>query len=178
MDLEQIISWIANLIQIGSVVFTAVSLWRARQALTHYLKARKTEMSARPWALIIGLGSDIQGQVQAYLQDQKLDMPIEPYTRKGFVTAEDFYPILKDIMTIKDKLTQAGATEVHLFYKGPITMATAIGAATDNWVPIKVYEYTKGTYQLTCVLEKETVKGLLAGDALAAGEAILTNTRG
>ncbi|MEA3397648.1 MAG: SAVED domain-containing protein, partial [Chloroflexota bacterium] len=159
---------------IFSVLFTAWSLWRARRALTRYLQARKTEVSARPWALVIGLGNDIQGQVQAYLQDQKLDMPIKAYTRKGFVTAEEYYPILKDIMGIKDKLTQAGATEVHLFYKGPVTMATAIGAATDNWVPIKVYEYTKGAYQLTCVLEKETVKGLLTGDALAAGEAILT----
>jgi hypothetical protein len=51
-------------------------------------------------------------------------------------------------------------------------MATALGAITDNWVPLKVYEYSKGTYQLTCVLEKETVKGLLAGDVLAAGEAL------
>lgn len=172
MTAESIIGWIANIIQIGSVIFTAYSLWHAKRALDKYLKQRKTEVSARPWALIISLGSDIQGQVNAYLQDQKLDIPVEPYTREGFIGPDDFYPILKHLLSIKNKLTQAGVTEVHLFYKGPVTMAIALGAVTDNWVPLKVYEYSKGTYQLTCVLEKETVKGLLAGDVLAAGEAL------
>ncbi len=174
MSLERIVSWVANSIQIGSVIFTVVSLWRARRALTRYLEARKTTVTARPWALVISLGSDIQGQVQAYLQDQKLDMPIEPYVREGYIASESVYKILRDLVHVKDKLTKAGVTEVYLFYKGPVTLATAIGAVTDNWVPIKVYEYTKGAYQLTCVLEKETVKGLLAGDVLATGEAILT----
>ena len=69
---------------------------------------------------------------------------------------------------------QTGATEVHLFYKGPVTMAMAIGAVTDNWVPIKVYEYTQGAYRLNLVLEKETVKGLFVGDAVSEAEELLT----
>jgi hypothetical protein len=171
------LGWLANLIEIGSVVFTVVTLWRTRLALSRYLAARKTKMTARPWALVISLGSDILGQVKGYLADEKMDMPIESYSREGFISTDEFYPILKSIMMIKDKLTQAGATEVHLFYKGPVTMATAIGAATDNWIPIKVYEYTQGRYQLACVLEKETVKGLLAGDTLIKGETVLPETQ-
>ncbi|MBN1935633.1 MAG: SAVED domain-containing protein [Anaerolineae bacterium] len=174
--MERIVSWVANLIQIGSVVFAVVSLLLARRELTRYLRRRKTELSERPWALIIGLGSDITGQVEGFLKDQKPNMPVESYVRDGMVSTEDLYPLLKDLLRIKGKLTQAGVTEVHLFYKGPVTMAMAIGAITDNWVPIKVYEYTKGTYQLTCVLEKETVKGLLAGDVMDVGKSVLTQS--
>jgi hypothetical protein len=177
MQLERIVGWIANVIQIGSVIFAVVSLWLARRELTRYLKARKAATSGRPWALIIGLGSDIAGQVEAYLADQKLDLPTRTYTRKGYVSSDDLLSILKDLLKIKDDLTQAGATEVHLFYKGPVTMAMAVGAVTDNWVPIKVYEYTQGEYRLSCVLEKETVKGLLVGDVAEAGKTILAQTR-
>jgi len=177
MKLESIVGWVANLIQIGSVVFTVASLWLAKRELTRYLKARKTLISARPWALIIGLGSDISGQVKGYLADQELDIPTKTYTREGYVSCDNLYPILKDLLSIKDELTQAGATEVHLFYKGPVTMAMAVGAVTDNWVPIKVYEYTRGQYELCCVLEKETVKGLLIGDIAEAGKAVLVQTQ-
>ncbi len=174
--LKEIVGWAANLIQIGSVAFTVVSLWLARRELARYLRERKTEVSARPWALIISLGSDITGQVRGFLADTKIDMPIESYVREGLVSAEDLYPILKDLLKLKNRLTQAGATEVHLFYKGPVTMAMAVGAITDNWVPIKVYEYTKGKYQLSCVLEKETVKGLLVGDAVDVSRDLLTGS--
>ena len=174
MTLENVVSWVANLIQIGSFIFVIILFLRARAELARYLRSRKTTVSERPWALAIGLGSDITGSVKEFLKDQGLDIQVESYAREGFISPDDFYPILKDLLRLKDKLTKVGVTEVHLFYKGPVTMAMAIGAVTDNWVPVKVYEYTKGTYQLDLVLEKETVKGLLIGEVTSEGESLLT----
>ena len=46
-------------------------------------------------------------------------------------SAQEESMIVKDLLKIKDQLTQVGITELHLFYKGPVTMA--IRAITDNW---------------------------------------------
>ncbi len=171
---ENIVSWAANLIEIGSFVFVIILFLRARAELARYLHSRKDTLSERPWALTVGLGSDITGTVAEYLKDQGLDIQVESYTREGYISPDDQQRILKDLLKIKDRLTQVGVTEIHLFYKGPVTMAMAIGAITDNWVPIKVYEYTQGGYRLNLVLEKETVKGLLMGGVVSEGEDLLT----
>jgi hypothetical protein len=174
MSLESVISWVANLIEVGSFIFVIILFLKARAELARYLRSRRTTVSDRPWALAVGLGSDITGSVKEYLRDMRLEMPIETYVRQGYVPSRDLYPVLRDLLKIKDKLTQVGVTEVHLFYKGPVTVAMAIGAITDNWVPIKVYEYTQGRYEMDLVLEKETVKGLLVGGVMAEGEELLT----
>ena len=174
MTLEEWLSLAANAIQVGSFIFVVIVFLRARAELARYLRSRKTTVSERPWALAIGLGSDITGTVKKYLEDEQLDFPVEDYCREGLISPSDFPGVLKDLIKIKDRLTQVGATEVHLFYKGPVTMAMAIGAITDNWVPVKVYEYTQGAYRLNLVLEKETVKGLFVGDAVSEAEELLT----
>lgn len=176
MTLSDVLSWAANLIQVGSFIFVVILFLRARAELKRYLRSRKTTISERPWALAVGLGGDISGSVREYLKDQGLNMQVEDYSREGYISPDDFHPILKDLLKIKDRLTQVGITELHLFYKGPVTMAMAIGAITDNWVPVKVYEYTKGSYQLDFVLEKETVKGLLVGGVVSEGESLLTES--
>jgi len=158
--LERVLSVVANVIQIGSLVYVLVSFWRARTRLLRYLRSRQQGETKRPWAMAIGLsGGDITGTVKACLQDLGLTMEIESISRDA-VSADNSYGVLEELVKIKGRLTEAGVTEVHLFFKGPVTMAMAIGAATDNWVPIHVYEYTKGGYRPWMVLEKETVKGL------------------
>ena len=176
MTLDTVIGWTANLIEVGSFIFVIILFLRARAELKRYLRGRKTTVSERPWALAIGLGGDIAGSVKEYLKDQNLDIQVESYSREGYISPDDFYGILRELLKIKDRLTQVGITELHLFYKGPVTMAMAIGAITDNWVPVKVYEYTKGTYQLDFVLEKETVKGLLIGGVVSEGASLLTES--
>lgn len=170
MTLEQVLSWAANLIEVGSFVFVIVLFWRARRELRNYLNQLTGTISARPIALVVGLGDDISGSVQQYLQDEKLQMPLEVYTHKGLVPRDQFYRVLTDPLKIKSKLTQAGVTEVHLFYRGPVTLAMAIGAIMDNWVPVKVYEYSAGNYKMDLVLQKETVRGLLTGKIVSEGE--------
>ena len=173
MILEQILSWAANLIEIASFVFVLVLFWRAQRDLRRYLKQLADKISDRPVALAIGLGDNIEGSVRQYLQDENLEMPVEVYTYTGLVPRDRFYQVLKDLLRIKSRLTQAGVTEAHLFYRGPVTLAMAIGAIMDNWVPVKVYEYSGGRYKLDVVLQKETVRGLLADKVVSEGEEMI-----
>lgn len=164
----------ANVLQFGSVIFAVVVFLKARAELASYLRSRKTSASARPWALAVTVGSgDISGTVEQHLKDQGLDLKVEPVVHEAYLTPEDYPALLKQLLEVKDKLTRVGITELHLFYKGPVALAMAVGAITDNWVPVKVYEYTQGTYRLTTVLEKEGVKGLLR-EAVAEGASLLT----
>jgi hypothetical protein len=55
-----------------------------------------------------------------------------------------------------------GIRKVHLFYGGPLPVAAALGAITDNWVPVRWYAHNKktGKYEYTFTLDVETVKGV------------------
>lgn len=54
---------------------------------------------------------------------------------------------------------KAGATEVLLFYGGPVDLAIYVGARLQNWVPVKVFELQgkegKDLYMCTITLEKD-----------------------
>ncbi len=160
MDLEKVLEVAANLLQVGSVAFTAGFFFYNAWKLRRRLKALERQQTEHPVALAIGLGLNIEGAVRQYLREAGLDLPVENYFVEGYVPRDKFYDILRDINRIKARLTEEGVTEVHLFYRGPVTFAMALGAITDNWVPIKVYDYKGGKYQLHLVLEKETVVGL------------------
>ncbi len=68
--------------------------------------------------------------------------------------------------------TKTGLTELHLFYKGPVSLAAGIGAVFDNWVPVHLYEFKDGTYHRALTIEKESVRGLLP-ETLAEGEELV-----
>lgn len=138
---EKIAGWVANLIQIGTFGFAIVALWQTRSRLKRVLRGLEVQQSARPMALAIGLGGGIMGQVEQYLSASGSDMKPLEVTREGMLPEEHYHEVLRDIVAKKRQLTDLGATEVHLFYKGPVTLPVAIGAILDNWVPIKVYEY-------------------------------------
>jgi hypothetical protein len=160
--IERVIGWTANLIQIGTFVFTIWVLWRTRRRLKNYLESLGTSQSARPVVMAIGLGGSIEGQVNQYLKANNQSMAIYPYTREGLVSEEQFKQILRDLLQLKQKLTNVGVTEVHLFYRGPVTLAMGIGAILHNWVPIKVYDFKGGTYHpVDLPLAKESLLSLL-----------------
>lgn len=168
------LSLIANIIQVGSVFFAVAVFLKARAELARYLRARSAEASDRPWALAVAVGSgDIGGTVEQYLRDQGLNMQVKSLVNETYLQPEDYPDVLGRLLKIKDEFTKVGITELHLFFKGPVPLAMAIGAVTDNWVPVKVYEYTKGTYRLVVVLEKEGVKGILR-EAVEEGTDLLT----
>lgn len=159
MSWNDLLEFVANLLQVGSVAFAVGFFFYNALRLHRRLKRLERERTSHPVALAIGLGGDIEGAVRQYLKEAGMDMPIENYYVEGFIPREKFYDILRDINRIKARLTNEGVTEVHLFYRGPVTFAMALGAVTDNWVPIKVYDYD-GKYVLQVILEKETVLGL------------------
>jgi hypothetical protein len=160
-----IISISANVIEVGSFIVVIFLILQARRQLHRYLNARAEQSSEHPWILAVGIGGDILGQVKHYMTNHGLEkFPIENYQREGLVPPEKFYEVLRDMLKIKTKLSQAGVSEIHLFYRGPVTLAMGIGSIFDNWVPVKIYEYDQGTYRLDFVLEKGSVLGLLSTD--------------
>ena len=151
---------IANVLQILSFIFPlatgAYFLIKSRQ-LNRRLQALATTLSTRPAAIAIGLGGSIEGNVRQCLKDNSLEMEVIPCTREGVVQPSDFPGILREIQGLKARLDEIGVTEVHVFYKGPVTFATALGAMFRNWVPVKIYAFEGGTYVLHMRLDKETI---------------------
>jgi len=116
-------------------------------------------VKVKPIALAIGLGGGIQGAVMKWLYDHDLQMPVRDYSIEGFVAQEKFGEIITEFNKIKAELTQQGVTEVHLFYKGPVTLAMALGSVFSNWVPLRVYAFADGSYSLQITFDKKTVRG-------------------
>jgi hypothetical protein len=119
-----------------------------------------SKVKARPIALALGLGGSVQGAVMKWLYDHELQMPVRDYSVEGFIRKEKFGDIIQEFNTIKTELTQQGVTEVHLFYKGPVTLAMALGSILSNWVPLKVYAFSEGSYSLQITFDRRTVRGL------------------
>lgn len=119
-----------------------------------------SKVEAKPIALAIGLGGSVQGAVMKWLYDNELQMPVQDYAIEGFIPEEQFGEIIRAFNEIKAELTQQGVTGVHLFYKGPVTLAMALGSIFSNWVPIRVYAFSEGAYRLQIRLDRRTARGL------------------
>ena len=156
----QWLSNVASILQIVTVAFTAASgvyfLWRARQ-LERRLAALATQVSQRPVALAVGLGGSIAGHVRHYLSDNGLEMEVVGCNRTGMVERTEYPTLLREIQELRGRLDQTGVTEVHVFYRGPVTFAIALGALLRNWAPAKLYNFEGGTYVLHMRLDKESV---------------------
>ena len=109
--------------------------------------------SARPVALVVALaGTRIRPAVESFCAG--LGQPITLYEvqRPGGVTQADFPKILLELQVLKNRLLDDGVSEVHLFLSCPLTVACAIGALFDNWVPVKVYQFNHGQYEFWTTL--------------------------
>jgi hypothetical protein len=137
--------------------------WLGRQILFRWkLRRMERRLSARPVALAVGLGTDISGNVESFLNDREMRMPLESYVRKGApgsnnVPLEAFPEIARDLKKIKDSMIDQGVTELHLFYRGPVSFSVALGTLFRNWVPIKMYNFYDGSYRLEALINKDTV---------------------
>ena len=157
---------IANVIQIVSAVpFIVGAYWfftRARRYKREMqrLRGRETE---RPAALVLSLsGTDISPQVQAFLTGLGTPMRLFQLRHEGGVTEGNILGLLGCVLKIKQEMTDASVTEVHLFLGCPVAFAAGVGAVLDNWVPVKVYQLnTKlGRYELWTQLHKGYIPGL------------------
>jgi hypothetical protein len=172
---EKIVAWLANLIQIGTAAFTLFVIWQARRHLKRYAERMQRREGAVPMALAIGIGGSIEGAVRGYLDGKGLaQVQIRELTYPGRLPSSKFHQLLSGVQKIKQDLTDLGVTEVHLFYKGPVTLAMGIGSILDNWVPIKVYELDKetGSYIYNFTLGKGAVLEILR-EAAEVGEDIV-----
>jgi hypothetical protein len=161
MEPRDWIGFAADVIAIGTLLFTLVVFWRAKRKLALALKTIQARGEEAPVALSIGLGQNIRSVVELHLKERGLSMPVYNYCKTGVVPSSQFHSVLRDILEIKQRITDAGAKEVHLFYMGPVTLSVGLGAVLDNWVPVIVYKYANGQYESEFVLQKETVLGLL-----------------
>ncbi|WP_423225859.1 SAVED domain-containing protein [Candidatus Amarolinea aalborgensis] len=171
-NVEHALSWIANVIQIGTAIFAIVVLLSTRRRLTQWISKQKRASGSAPAALAIGLAGGIRGQVEQYLKAQGMDMPVEDLDHPEFVPMNRYPLLMRELLKKKDELTKTGLTELHLFYKGPVSLAAGIGAVFDNWVPVHLYEFKDGTYHRALTIEKESVRGLLP-ETLAEGEELV-----
>jgi hypothetical protein len=157
---------VANLIQILSAIPLLLTAWwffvRARRYRRRIAEMEKT-LTPHPMALAIGVaGTDITGQVKQFLEKAGMNMTVHTYTKPGGVTQKNIHNMLNDILRIKSRMTEEGATEVHLFLASPLVLAVAVGAILDNWVPVKVYHLNRetGTYEFWTPLYKGFIPGL------------------
>jgi hypothetical protein len=164
-NLAGYLSLVADGIGICSFLYV-VYRWLGRRLWFRWrLRKMERRLSARPVALAVGIGADIKGSVERFLSDNDMLIPLESYYRRAplgsnVVPAEEFPEIAKEIKDVKDGMIAQGVTELHLFYRGPVSFSVALGTIFRNWVPIKMYNFQGGTYRLDALIDKDTVVDL------------------
>lgn len=120
-------------------------------------KASQVE-TVKPVALFINLlaaGRAEKAQVEQFVKanGRKFKMPVNELRLDG-VDPDELGALLQEIKNKRTELNANQYTEVHLFFAGPAAAGILVGAAFDNWIPVKVYQLTNGQYQFWCQLEK------------------------
>lgn len=160
---------IANLANIFQVISMFIFLWGAAVFYTRSRRYKKiiqeTKIigSQKPMALIICVsGTDITAQVLRFLASKNMEMPHVSYIQTDGILQENITHRLADILKVKEKMTAAGVTEVHLFIMAPLAFSIAVGAILDNWVRVNVYHLNreKNEYESWTYLHKGFVPGL------------------
>lgn len=155
-----------NFIGIGTFLISILIWWRLRlqsrkirdlavkasrmenyQELKNYHKSVQTE---KPKAFCLSLVPNqvsIKDSVQRFLKGQKLRMPIVELNADG-LTGDGIQKFVEDIRLLR-RTELSDATELHIFLQGPVQAGVLIGAALDNWIPVKLYQYVRelGTYE-------------------------------
>lgn len=145
-------------------LYSAWALWQKRRQYKQRLALLPQQLGqGRPAALVVGLGrggASVRGTVEQYLRQHRPDIQvIEEVSRDRMIDEREFGVILDELLEVKSRLTESGITELHLFNRGPVTLAAAIGAMVDNWVPTTAYNYRDGTYHPELVISKQTILG-------------------
>jgi hypothetical protein len=155
----ELLSLVANIMQIISFIPFAIGgvyFYIKGRQLASRLKTLASTPSSRPVALAIGLGTSNEGAVRQQLKDDGLQMEVIPVTHEGYIKATAYPGLLRELKETKSRLSDTGVTEINIYYQGPVTFAMALGAMFDNWVPVKIYAFRGGKYQLDLALTTET----------------------
>jgi len=162
MNWIEIVSLMASFASLAAFflfLWFSFSLRRQKRELTRRLTSldgKEVGLSKRPIAIAIGIGKDLEASVNNYLKDHDWgDVPLISWkSGNNWLEPKDYPEAMVKINGLKDLAMKDGVTEVLLFYGGPIDLAIYIGARLQNWVPVKVFNFDKGTYRHIITLEK------------------------
>ncbi len=170
---------VASIAQILTVTAAMIVIVRAKRRWEQLIKVVETpQEGVKAAAIAVGIGGSIEGAVRAYLDKAmpNREIPLVAVERNHHLKPSECHSVLHELLALKQKLMDKGVTEVHLFYRGPVTLAMGIGAILDNWVPVAVYELDKesGIYKRVLTLDKGAVYGLnVVDDVLTEGEQVI-----
>lgn len=165
VNLGNSLDWLLNLVGLFGYPI-ALYLWLRERA--RYQRLRRL-IAFRPAkgavAVIIGIGVTVKADAEKFMQEQfETPLPVVlTYEKQGFFQREQLLDIIRQVRDkVRELMTAGGIHEVHLFYGGPLAVAAALGAITDNWVPVRWYSHNSktGQYEYTFTLDAETVKGI------------------
>jgi len=157
---------VLDIIALFAWLIAAYQLFMRKREYQRLLGYVRTQQGGRPVALAVGIGGSIRGQVEWFLQDSGKSMQIIEIARDGVLRIEDYPKLLKEPTDRKAELTGAGVTELHVFFKGPVTLAAAMGAIFNNWVPTTIYNLCRDqssggiSYCAEVILSRETTIGV------------------
>lgn len=155
---------VTGIAAVGIALYGSIGILRYRRRLRKILSQRRNPQGKGTGVLSIGIGQDIEAPVRSFVEEHlEPGIAFENYTQSGLVSSERFYEVLGDLQRRKQLLADLQVKELHLFYAGPITLGMGIGAIFDNWIPVRVYGFSKvtGSYEYTFTLGKGVVLGLL-----------------
>lgn len=168
MDWIEIISLMASFASLSAFflfLWFSLALWRQKRELKKRMMSMKGDevgLSNRPIAMVIGAGKDIIANVDAFLKEHGWqDIPVISW-KSGikWLEPKDYPNAMLNINILKDQAMKAGATEVLLFYGGPVDLAIYIGVRLQNWVPVKVFQFPgkegEDIYRYIFTLEKDS----------------------
>lgn len=159
------LQWLLNLIGIAGYFWMAYAFLAARSRYIRRRRLLEVVPSEGAVAVAIGVGTQLEGDVQSYLARKfgPNSLPlVRTIFRPGFISKYHFADVVSEIKgDLSELMARGGIRQVHLFYAGPCSIATAIGAIVHNWVAVHLYQRnTKtGDYDLVLTLDEETVKG-------------------
>ena len=160
IEIVSLMASFASLTAFSLFLYFSLTLRRQKKELARTivsLGGKEVGLSKRPLAMAIGIGKDLEASVGNYLKDQDWDVQLISWkSGDTWLKPKDYPEVMVKINGLKDLAMKSGVTEVLLFYAGPIDLAIYIGTRLQNWVPVKVFNFEKGTYRHSLTLEKES----------------------
>ncbi|KUG18613.1 hypothetical protein ASZ90_011685 [hydrocarbon metagenome] len=167
MNWIEIVSLLASFASIAAFMvflYFSLGLWLKKRELSKRiisLKGSEVGLSKQPLAMVIGAGKDMIATVEVFLNEMGWrDVPVIAWkSGSKWLEPKDYREAMVNINELKDQAMKAGATEILLFYGGPIDLAIYVGARLQNWVPVRIFQLQgkegEHLYRCTITLEKD-----------------------
>jgi hypothetical protein len=156
-DILTVAASIASLVSFSILLWGYFTYRKAERELRsrHIVSDRsKLDLSKQPVGIAIGIGKDLKASVRNFLDGEGLKGMTLLSIETEWLKPEDYKTAIIEINKLKKDVLKLGATEILLFYGGPVDLAHYVGAVFQNWGPVRVYARNDGTYRHTITLDK------------------------